>query len=401
MGPTKPAKTRAPSTPVAAKPADSLPQRATRDAQSATVTEIVLLGGLGDVGMRLVRMLLEYTNADVTTVSRRSTTASSQHNTRLHHVARDLSGSATLETSVGAITVNLTEATNPAFAKHIVKSDGWFLETSATPKYLDAIKAALDGEAGHGTAILCVGMAPGMTNLTAANILAIAPSTSQIDIGVEMGMGRHYGVAATEWFLQTAGRSYPVMLDHTLHQIAPAELKRRFSFGIGCQTRPSVGYGFAEQTWIAAKSDRRLKTVRSFVALDPVWMTRGLAMSLALGLGPAISRNARKLAKWLQRFPSVGSTQSRLVVEGFDDANQLTGQIRIATGDQAEATAAMIFATIKSILKRHEPSDRRLTTITDHLHLNEAIENLQQFLPDTKLSVKLGDGIPDQHVLSK
>lgn len=355
----------------------------------AAKPEIVLLGGSGDVGSRLARMLLEHTTANIITVSRRGAGDANHPDSRLRHVSLDISSSNTLETAAGSVTVNLTEATPAVFAQRVIESGGWFLETSATSGYLNRITDVLSEVAGPGTAILCVGAAPGMTNLMAEEFMAANPKTGQIDIGVEMGMGRHYGVGGTEWFLRTAGQPYPVVIDDTLWRVMPGHLKRRFSFGEG-QARPSIGYGFAEQTLIAKQSHCRLKTVRSFVALDPVWMTRGLALVLSMGLGPVISRHTPKLTKWLRRLPTVGSSRSRLVVEGFDEAGQLTGQIRLETGDQAEATAAMIFATICSVLQDRKPAKVGVTMITDYLSFDAAAANLRRFLPETVVTVRIG-----------
>ena len=351
--------------------------------------EIVLLGGSGDVGKRLARMLQERTTLSVTTVSRRKPGDTDHLGGRMRHLSMDISGGGALETAVGSVTVNLTEATPPAVAKRVIGTGGWFLETSATPEYLVAMTDGLRGGDGPGIAVLCVGAAPGMTNLMAAQILASAPKTRRVDIGVEMGMGRHYGEGGTEWFLRSAGQRYPAYIDDEMHTISPGQLKRKFAFAQSGRPRQSIGYGFADQSLIAEWSQHRLKTVRSFVALDPTWMTGALAMMLSLGLGPMISRNAQGIAKWLRRAPAVGPTHTRLVVEGFDETGHLTGQIRLETGDQAEATAAMIFATIQSVLAKGQPPKRGTTMITDHLQLDGAADTLRRFLPETVLWVRI------------
>jgi len=351
--------------------------------------EIVLLGGSGDVGTRLSRLLLENTDAVVTTVSRRNHEVSPPAGGRLRHVSFDLSQPERLETAASALIVNLTEVTPPAYARHVVDSGGYWLESSATPAYLGAIEAALEGAADPGTAILGVGAAPGLTNLLAAEIAAKAPETVQIDIGIEMGMGRHYGAAATEWFLSAAGKPYPVIIDQKLCEVTPGQLKRKFSFSEGGPLRRAIGYGFAEQKLIAERSENHLKTVRSFVAVDPAWMTGALALMLGMGLGPAIGRNARKLAKWMLRTPSFGQAHTRLMVEGFDDTGQLTGQIRVETGDQAEATAAVILAVLLKALANRGTSQPSVTAITDHLRLEAALEVLRRVLPDTRVTDSL------------
>ena len=354
------------------------------------VPNIVLLGGAGDVGLRLAQMLHQQTEAFVTTVSRRVADNNGQQNSRRRHISYDLTGPETLKIAAGAIVINLTEATPPSMVKQVIEGSGWFLETSATPKYLQEIMNSAESAAGSGSAVMCVGVAPGLTNLMATKITTDAPNTRQVDIGLEMGMGRHYGAAATEWFLSTAGRPYDIVIDHVPRRVAAGDLKRKFIFRQDGQSRLAVGYGFAEQSLIAEQSNLSLKTVRSFVALDPSWMTRMLLLMQSIGLGSAISRNAAMLAKWLLRFPAFGATQTRLVVEGFDDAGGLTGQIRVVTGDQAQATAAMIFATIESVLVRQEPMDEGLTMITDHLQFDEAMAALRRFLPETVLSIRFG-----------
>jgi len=358
--------------------------------------EVVLLGGSGDVGARLARLLLENTDAVVTSVSRRNTAAFDTHGGRLRHISHDLTQPGGLETTANACVVNLTEVTPPAYARQVVDSGGCWLESSATPAYLGAIEAALHGAAGPGTAILGVGAAPGLTNLLAAEIAAKAPETVQIDIGLEMGMGRHYGVAATEWFLGAAAKPYPVIIDHEQREVTPGQLKRSFAFGKGQRPRRAIGYGFAEQMLIAQRSENRLKTVRSFVAIDPPWMTRSLALILGLGLGPAIGRNARKLAKWMLRGPAFGQAHTRIVVEGYDDNGQLAGQIRVETGDQAEATAAVILATLSGVRVDREPPQQGATMITDHIALEAALAALRRVLPETRVSTSLGRAAADQ-----
>jgi len=363
--------------------------------------QIVLLGGAGDVGTRLTRLLLENTDAVVTSVSRRgkatasaiAATVSADENRRLHHVSHDLTGGAKLEIPPDAIVVNLTEMTPVAVVRQVVAAGGWFLETSATPQYLAAISDDLQGHVLSGGAVLCVGAAPGLTNLMAAEICAKAPKTAAIDIGLEMGMGRHYGVAGTEWFLRTAGQGYRVVIDRAMQKLKPGQVRRRFQFGENGKQRLTVGYGFAEQLLIAKRADFPLKTVRSFVALHPAWLTRSLGLMLSIGLGPAIARKARPLAKWLRRMPTLGKTRTRLMVQGFDDTGQLTGQVRVETGDQAVVTAAMIFATIQTVPKPRENSKSSVSMIDDHLGLDAALAVLRRVIPETTARAGFDQGL--------
>lgn len=353
------------------------------------VTEIVLLGGSGDVGSRLEKLLSENTKTVVTTVSRRTKAQADQFSDRVFHVSLDLTGDMKLAIPADAVVVNLTEATPPELVRQVIATGGCFLETSATPEYLNAIQKAAEGATGPGSAVLCVGVAPGLTNLLAAEIEAKYPKTVQIDIGLEMGLGRHYGAAATEWFLRTAGQIYPATINGRSETFAAGQLKRKFAFREKGRPRHSIGYGFVDQEIIARSAGQQLKTVRSFVALDPPWITRVLAILLAMGLGTVMARYSRRLALGMLRLPAFGRVRTRVIAEGFDVAGHLTGQVRVATGDQAQATAVMILATIQAIMGQCGPDRRGLTTITDHLSLDAALAALGQLLPETRVKTVL------------
>ena len=360
---------------------------------SAGAPEVLLLGGSGDVGTRLARMLLAQTSARVTTLSRRPAGAGALKSDRLRHVTLNVAAQRPLEIAPDTIVVNLTEATPVAVARQVMRAGGWFLETSATPDYLGDMAQGLRDDEGPGGAILCVGAAPGLTNLMVAAILAATDTTTQIDIGVEMGTGRHYGAGGTEWFLRTAGQTYPIVIDNVPRRVAPGGLTRKFAFRPKGRPRFALGYGFAEQEFIAKRSQGRLHTVRSFVALDPPWLTRILAWMLALGLGPGINRNARKLARWMGQVPAFGPKKSRFLVEGFDPTGHLTAQIRLETGDQAEATAAMILATVQTLLGERAAMTG-LSMITDHLDLDGALQTVRQILPETTISARFDPDVP-------
>ncbi|WP_375255409.1 hypothetical protein, partial [Yoonia sp.] len=81
---------------------------------------------------------------------------------------------------------------------------------------------------------------------------------------------------------------------------------------------------------------------------------------------------------------------------GFDDAGQSTGLIGLETGDQADATAAMIFAMIQSVLQAPEPAKEGLSMITDHLKFNVAAANLRRFLPQTQIIAGYGQNCGNQ-----
>lgn len=97
--------------------------------------------------------------------------------------------------------VNASGAEDPALVSAATDQGAAFVEPTATPGYVSRIER-LEPCA---PVLLSVGLAPGLTNLLAADL----PGKGPIDLGVVLGSGEHHGAAATAWSLELLGRSFP------------------------------------------------------------------------------------------------------------------------------------------------------------------------------------------------
>lgn len=122
------------------------------------------------------------------------------------------------------------------------------------------------------------------------------------------------------------------------------------------------------------------------MAIDPPIVTRSLSWALSLGLGPWIARNAQWLSRQLSRFPGIGQIRTRMIVEGLCDDGMPTAYARVTTGDQADATATMILATLNTIMSGNV-SRVGLATIIDYLTLADSIAALKEILPETRMDI--------------
>ena len=336
---------------------------------------VVLIGGTGDVGGRLVRLLVDHTAARIVLVSRTGAGAGDRVEAlRLDIAGRDAAG----KLPPGATVVNLTEATPPSVAAEIVRNGGRFLETSASPDYLTALRRDVPEGGGPGTAVLCVGTAPGLSTLMAAELLRDTEA-DRVDIGLELGMGRHYGQAATEWSIGALGRPYRLS-DSASTLVAPGALRRLFVFGRDSRARPALGIGFALDGVAEGSGSGPPALVRTFLAIDPPLVTRAVGLLLRLGLGPLLSRRKRGVTRALGRLPELGQARTRIAAEVQDSDGSVIASRHVSAGDQAEMTAAMILATIRAL----SGSDRQipgLSTIVDHLTFAGALNDLRLLLP--------------------
>ena len=354
------------------------------DPAPANPGPVVLIGGSGDVGSRLVALLLDHAGTDIRVVSRRGQAPDD----RVTPLKLDITAAdAAAGLPEGATVVNLTEATPPSIAAHVVRTGGLFLETSASPEYVSAIEQAMAQAGGPGTGVVCVGAAPGLSTLLAADA-ARTEGCETLDIGIELGMGRHYGVAATEWSIGALGAPYRAA-DGNSATVQPGELSQSFAFGQGDRARFAFGIGFAHQGIASSPDARAPVRAHTFLAFDPPVATRLVWLLLRLGLGPVLARNKRGLARNLMRLPSMGRTNSRIAVEARGGDGNVLASRHCAAGDQAEITAAMILATLCAVHEAATPP-RGATTIVDHLTLPDAIESLRHFLPGMEIETWSG-----------
>ncbi|MFT6658961.1 hypothetical protein [Maritalea sp.] len=346
--------------------------------------DFVLIGGTGDVGHRLTRLLLEHTNSSITIVSRSGNKDTNQNSARVTYTALDVKGPNVADALPHkAVVINLTEATPPEFAAQIVQRGGSFLDSSATPDYVSSLAQAIGAADGTGTGVLCVGTAPGLSTLMAAD-LAATNGVVGMEIGLELGMGRHYGPAATEWFFRALGEAYAVRNNDRIETVRPGQVHRRFVFGQHEPARQALGIGFPGQGIFGSSLPSQGQAVQTFLAVDPPYVTRSLGMLLGLGLGPWMAQRARGLTRLMMRLPGLGASRTRIVAAAQMANEQPSSSHHFTGGDQAELTAAMLLITASSI-DGTLSGKNGLTTISDHLTLGKALAQLHVILPDMEI----------------
>ncbi|MTI17100.1 hypothetical protein E1162_07585 [Rhodobacteraceae bacterium RKSG542] len=349
-------------------------------------SSVVLFGGTGDVGKRVVELLLTHTDFDVVLVSRRGGTDTK----RVKKLALDLSDAKAREKiPTNAVTVNLTEATPPSLLGTIVGDGGTFLDISASPQYVAAIEDEVAAVDSLGSGVICVGTAPGLSTLVAART-AQAEGAASVDVGIELGMGRHYGPAATEWFFESVGSSYSIGRGSHIQAITSGSLSRSFRFEAKDKRRPAVGIGFPDQGIAPAGKSA---TVRTFLAVDPSYVTRVLSVLLKLGFGRLFAKWSKPLAKILTKTPALGGANSRITAESYSVSGELLGKGTLKAGDQSDLTAGMIVATLLAIHSAQQPK-YGLRTVGDFLTVEIALDSLRKLLPTMKIEAEFsGEGL--------
>lgn len=343
-----------------------------------------LFGGSGAVGQNLVRLLSKTQNAHVIVVSRRPWTSLplAEH---VETRTADLTDPSTaVDVHPGDRIINLTEATLSALTARAIRAGAIFIETSASPDYVSAQSAAAAASNGPGILIHCVGVAPGLTTLMAHALVEHGEIPEAIEIGIELGLGKHAGFAATVWTIASLGRPYAAKRGHRLDWIHPGQVSGNFRFGKDARSRGAIGFPFADQLVLAEALPGEVGTILTYLAFDPPIVTRFFRLSTRFGMGKVMANRSHRVARVLQRLPAVGRASTRLTVQCRDARGAISGRLHLTTGDQSIATAAVAASTASQdmVSLRGKAS---VFSIADVLSLDAAVQRVTEACPKTKL----------------
>lgn len=167
--------------------------------------------------------------------------------------------------------VNASGAEDPDLVTAATGQGAAFVDPTATPGYVSRIER-LEPRA---PVLLSVGLAPGLTNLLAADL----PGREPIELGVVLGSGERHGAAATSWSLGLLGRSFP---DPATGRPV-RNLTRGRTLELPAGPRRLYRADFCDQHTLTRDLDR---PVRTYLGLDSARATLALSLLARLpGVG--------------------------------------------------------------------------------------------------------------------
>lgn len=320
-----------------------------------TERKICILGGYGDVGLRVARLLHARSEARILLAGRNGIEAERAARTvgeRCEGMGLDVKANDAAERlKEMSLCINLTEATPPDLAAGMIAEGTYFIDSSASSAYVVALRKAIEAvEEPRATGILEAGLAPGLTNVMAADLCRDHPQTRRIEVLIEMGMGVHHGFAATEWTLKSLGRSYPVKMGGIWREIRTGALRRTFE--TDAEAIKAIGFAFCDQKSIAR--DNALDTARTYLAVEPGWVTRILGWLSRPVLSALFRRHAGAVARLMLRLPTMGGTGTRVIVEAYDTQESLLGKKALSGGPQADLTAEVLAFAVMAMTQAVE-----------------------------------------------
>lgn len=298
---------------------------------------ILVVGGTGAVGSLVLRLLAQDASLRLI-VGGRNTQKARAVASSLGTDARkiDLSASHTWENALSGVDLVLVcmDQNNARFARHVLSRAIHYVDITAGDALFRAIEA-LPTEAVQATAVLSVGLAPGLTNLLAVDAASRLDTVDGIDIGLLLGLGEAHGAAAVEWTIRgifSKRANGPAIMD----------------FGLPWGRRRAYWIDFADQHTL-----RRTMSVpvASRLAFDSRPIT-----ALLFSLGAIFRDNEliTRLSIQLSPILSFGSDAyvALALTKGAKEGRSATAVTRFSGRKEAEATAQVAAITARSILER-------------------------------------------------
>ena len=139
--------------------------------------------------------------------------------------------------------------------------------------------AAIDGRA---SAVLSVGLAPGLTNLMARHAQSLLDRADRLDISILLGLGDRHGRAAIEWTIDNLNGKYKVVQGGGEREVASFTDGRTTDFGAKLGRRKAYRFNFSDQHVLPRTLG--IPSVSTRLCFDSAAVTRGLAGLKATGV---------------------------------------------------------------------------------------------------------------------
>jgi saccharopine dehydrogenase-like NADP-dependent oxidoreductase len=182
-----------------------------------------------------------------------------------------------------ALVVMCLDQPDTRFVISVLQQGVDYVDITATYDFLARVEA-LDGmaKAGGSTAVLSVGLAPGLTNLLARHVQTQFDELERIDIHVLLGLGEAHGDASVRWTLQNLNETFTMSENGTARQVESFTDGKQVVFPNTPGRRTVYRFNFADQHVLTHTLG--LRSVSTWLAFDPAFVTHLLAVLRRTGL---------------------------------------------------------------------------------------------------------------------
>lgn len=348
-------------------------------------SKIIVIGGYGHVGRKICTQLATYFPENVYAAGRNSQKANafcSSFNGRIKplqiDITREIDDSFFEDVRLVIVCIDQKDS---HFAKKCLKAGCHYIDISADYSYLQKVEKLHEVATEHqSTALLSVGLAPGITNVLSRWLCEQLKAVSKVEITVMLGLGDEHGQAAIEWTLHNMKQNYIRWVDGKLIDVKSFSDGKRVYFGEHYGWRTAYRFNFSDQHVLSRTL--KIADVSTYLCFDSEMVTRILAWLKKLGV---IYLLPTKLGVHLLRRMKIGRPMFclKLKAEGMRQQERVTLQTMVCGVLEADITAQVTCVVAKSMYEStYPPGVYHMEQLFDwevlFEHIQESVEWMRQ-----------------------
>ncbi|BCJ94307.1 hypothetical protein acsn021_18760 [Anaerocolumna cellulosilytica] len=228
--------------------------------------------------------------------------------------------------------------------------------TAGSDFLIEVEKLKKEAVAGGSTALLSVGLTPGLSNLMALEASCRLDYTDSIDIAIMLGLGDKHGDAAIQWTLDNMNQEFSWINHGKTEKASSFRDKKRFYFGENLGYMRAYRFPFSDQHTIAKTLE--VPVVKTRLCFDSAIITEGIALMKKIG-GLSVLKNQTVrhiVEKAMENLP-FGTDKYALKVEAAGKLNgkSVKSELLIEGQKEAEITGIVAAASARYLYEGDYP----------------------------------------------
>jgi saccharopine dehydrogenase-like NADP-dependent oxidoreductase len=317
---------------------------------------ILVIGGYGHVGSKICTTLAEKYPGKIYAAGRsleKAEAFSRATEGRVLPMRIDMSGEINDEMlSSFKMVIMCLDQQNTAFVQACLLQGIHYIDISADYDFLSKVEQLHPLAESHGsTAVLSVGLAPGLTNLLALQASRQLDTVDEINISIMLGLGDSHGRAAMEWTVDHLIQNFRTVEKGNSVERKSFSDGRAADFGSQMGKRTAYRFNFADQH-ILQRTLQQAPVVSTRLCFDNEWMTRAIAAMKQLGVFRLLQApKAKDLAVNLLSTIKIGKPIYAVKIEasGRKQNKPALAECLLHGSHEAEATAAVAAEIAKQL----------------------------------------------------
>lgn len=193
--------------------------------------------------------------------------------------------------------------------------------TASYPFFEKVEKLDKDFVKSRSTALLSIGLAPGVTNLLALEAQKYMSQNKQTDISILLGLGEAHGQAAMDWTVGGMNEAFTIIEEGKSRNVASFTSGKAVNFGKQLGKRTAYRFNFSDQQVLPTTLS--IPTVSTRLCLDSRFITASLGLSKRLGILKLLKyRSIRSAVMAMMGLLAGGKPQFAVKIDSWGDANR-------------------------------------------------------------------------------